>query len=302
MLAGIEKTLQAGFVDKAEEKMSAIDSLLAGLFDYAGLYPPASLGMRSASNNYLQYARGERASALGKFIVNADRVEELRSLAGDAFGRLSVVAMAGTDWDKLVGQIGDGTPIDSVEIKCGTAADVERVASTIPREITAYIEIGMDDAGREALKAVAAAGARAKVRMGGVVAEAFPASADVVRMLEAIAEHQLTFKATAGLHHPVRSRRPLTYQPQSPHGVMHGFVNLCCAAALIYLDGDRAEAEALLEEQDPTAWRVLADAIEWRSRRWTASQISEVRSRFLLSIGSCSFEEPIRDLESLGWL
>ena len=36
--------------------MSAIETLLAGLFDYAGLYPPAGLGMRSAANNYLEYA------------------------------------------------------------------------------------------------------------------------------------------------------------------------------------------------------------------------------------------------------
>ncbi|HEY2473055.1 MAG TPA: hypothetical protein VGI45_35065 [Terracidiphilus sp.] len=284
--------------------MSAIDSLLAGLFDYAGLYPPAGLSMRSAANNYVEYGSSKHASALGRFIVNLDRMEELRSVAGDSFSRLrlSVIATENTDWNGLTAKISDGAPIDALEMKCGSISDVERAASKIPRPLTTYFEVGLDAAGRAVLKAVVAAGARAKIRMGGVVADAFPATSDVVQMLESLAELRLPFKATAGLHHPVRSRRPFTYQPQSPQGMMHGFVNLCCASALIYGGGDRREAEALLEEQDPSAWRITSDAIHWQDQSWTADQISKMRSRFLLSIGTCSFEEPIRDLESLGWL
>lgn len=283
--------------------MSAIQNVLAGLFDYAGLYPPASLSMRSAANNYVEYSGGKHALGLGRFIVNLDRVEELRSAAGDAFGRfrLSVIATEDADREKLFAEIRDGAPIQTVEIKCG-AAEIERIAHRIPRELKTYFEIGMNDTGRAALKTIAAAGGRAKIRMGGVTAEAFPAASDVAQMLGAMAELHLPFKGTAGLHHPVRSRRPLTYQAQSPQGMMHGFVNLCCAATLIYFGGDCVAAQALLEEQDPSAWRMSPDLIEWRDRSWSANQISEMRSGFLISIGSCSFEEPIRDLESLGWL
>lgn len=284
--------------------MTAIEALLAGLFDYAGLYPPASLSMRSAANNYLEYRRDKYASALGHFIVNLDRIEELRSLASDSFSqmKLSVIATENTGWQSLVGLIDGGARIDTVEIKCGDAAAIERIVSQIPRQLTTYFEVGMDAAGREALKAIAATAARAKIRMGGIAAEAFPSVSDVAQMLENLAALRLPFKATAGLHHPVRSRQPLTYQPQSPHGVMHGFVNLCCAAALIYSGANHEHARALLEEQDPSAWRVSSNTIQWRDRSWTADQISEIRSGFLISIGSCSFEEPIRDLESLGWL
>lgn len=283
--------------------MNAMDALLTGLFDYAGLYPPASLSMRSAANNYLEYSCGQHASALGRFIVNLDRLDELRSIAGESFRRLrlSVIATESTDWARLAAEVREGAPVDTVEIKCG-ATEIERVSRQIPRGLTAFFEIGMDDTGRDALKVISGAGAHAKIRMGGVVAEAFPASSAVVGMLQAMAELRLSFKATAGLHHPVRSRRPLTYQPQSPQGTMHGFVNLCCAAALIYFGGGREEAEMLLDEQTPSAWRMTPDAICWRDRSWSTAQISEMRSRFLLSIGSCSFEEPIHDLESLGWL
>lgn len=283
--------------------MTAIESLLAALFDYAGLYPPASLSVRSAANNYLEYQSGEHAAALGRFIVNLDRVEELRSVAGDSFSqlKLSVIATESTDWDGVADLVLGGAKIDAVEIKCNSTTEIERIASRIPSDLAAYFEVGMEDSGHEALNAIAAAGARAKIRMGGVVADAIPAVPEVAGMLEALAALRLPFKATAGLHHPVRSRRPLTYQPQSPQGTMHGFVNLCCAASLIYFGGARGDAEEILEEQDPSTWRVSSDAIRWRDRGWTVDQIAEMR-RWFVSIGSCSFEEPIRDLESLEWL
>lgn len=283
--------------------MTAIETMLNGLFDYAGLYPPASLSMRSAANNYLEYRKGKWAPALGRFIVNLDRVDELRSIAADGFTifRLSVIATESTDWEGLADQIRSGVPIDTVEIKV-SQEDIERVAAHIPREMTPFFEVGMDAGGQSELASISAAGGRAKIRMGGVVPDAIPSTPDVAEMLKALADLRLPFKATAGLHHPVRSRRPLTYQPQSPQGVMHGFVNLCCAAALLYFGGDKSDAEAVLDEQDSSAWQVSSKLIQWRDRSWTVEQLAEMRSRFLISIGSCSFEEPIRDLESLGWL
>jgi len=284
--------------------MTAIERLLAGLFDYAGLYPPASLSMRSAASNYLAYSRGEHAWGLGRFIVNLDRIEELRAVAGDSFSqmKLSVIATESTDWSSLSGLIRDGAPIETVEIKSGNAADVERVASQIPHHLATYFEVGIDDPGRAALHAIAAAGARAKIRMGGVVAEAFPASANVAVMLQVLAELRLPFKATAGLHHPIRSRHPFTYKPEGPAGLMHGFLNLVFAATLLHFGGTAGEARKTLEEEDSGAWRVSPEGVRCRAFSWSADQIREVREQFFISIGSCSFEEPIHDLESLGWL
>src|SRR5215469_3608804 len=61
---------------------TAMDALLSGLIDYAGLYPPASLDMRSAVENYRKYRLGAHANVLGRFIVNAAQVDELRTVAG----------------------------------------------------------------------------------------------------------------------------------------------------------------------------------------------------------------------------
>ena len=150
--------------------------------------------------------------------------------------------------------------------------------------------------------AIADAGMRVKLRMGGMTAEAFPEAASVASTLKELSKRGLAIKATAGLHHPLRSRHPFTYREDSENGVMHGFVNLLCAAALVWFGGAKDEVVQLLEEQDSQAWRVTADAIYWRGRHWSANELREVRERFLKCVGSCSFAEPVRDLEALGWL
>jgi hypothetical protein len=284
--------------------MSAIESLLAGLIDYAGLYPPAALDMHTAVGNYRKYSRSRHASALGRFLVDVNCLAELRDVAGDATRdmRLSVIASPNTDWDGLAGLLQNALPIDSIEIKTGHASEMERIGRRIPPGLATYFEVPFDLHVTETLETLSAMGACVKLRMGGVVADTFPPAEMVATMLQALADRRVPFKATAGLHHPIRSRHAFTYEPDSPSGAMHGFLNLSCAAALLYRGGDLSQAILLLEEQDPHAWQVTPDGIAWRSFRWSTEDLRSMREKFLTSFGSCSFTEPMQDLEALGWL
>lgn len=282
--------------------MTAIDALLAGLFDYAGLYPPAGVDMQTAVQNYLRYGQSAHRDALGRFVVHLDRVAELRDVAGESFGeiRLSVIVPADVGWSAIADSAGDLKDV-VFECKVGRAADVGSVSAATGNQAECYFEIPLkvDD---KLLDAIKAHGGRAKLRMGGVVAEAFPLADAIVLMLKALADRHLALKATAGLHHPVRSRHPFTYEAGSAAGTMHGFMNVALAAALLHSGGTSGEALQILGEEDPRAWKVAPDGIEWRGVRWSADQLQAVRQDFFISIGSCSFEEPIRDLERLGWL
>lgn len=304
MLAGIEKAFRARTSDRIKEEMSAMDSLVSGLIDYAGLYPPAALGMCRAVRNYLSYEKGKRAASLGRFIVDLNRLAELGDEADESLRefRLSVIAPVNDELDNLRLRLDAGFPIDAVEVKADRTTEIERIRKCIPVNLKIYFEVPAHGGSRDLLDAIAAAGAGAKVRMGGVVAESFPLTATVADLLKALADRHIPFKATAGLHHPVRSRHPFTSAADSPGGTMHGFINLCCAAALIHFGGDKREAELLLNEEDPDAWEVTPEAIGWGSFKWNGEQLSEVRQQFLISFGSCSFAEPVHDLETLGWL
>ena len=283
--------------------MTAIEAALGGLIDYAGLYPPAALDMQAAVRNYLEYRESRQASILGRFIVNIARLNELREAAGHGLGsmRLSVIAAQDTDPRQLVRHCEEGFRIESVEMKCDNPAAAARFAEHLPPAIERNVEIPVQEPGAEWLDALASLGARAKLRMGGVVAEAFPSAEAVVLTLNALAGRHLPFKATAGLHHPIRSRHPFTYAANSESGTMHGFLNVLFAAALLYSGGTAGEALKMLEEVDPGAWRVTRDAIRCRAFEWNTEQLRTVRERFFMSFGSCSFEEPISDLEALGW-
>jgi hypothetical protein len=125
---------------------------------------------------------------------------------------------------------------------------------------------------------------RAKIRMGG---DTIPEPAAVARFLRACAAARVAFKATAGLHHPLR-------KPPA-----HGFVNLFLAAALAWRGEDPL---ATLEESSAAAFYFGEEAVEWHGHRVSVRELSEVREQFAISFGSCSFEEPILDLRALGWL
>lgn len=282
---------------------SAMQCALASLFDYAGMFPPADLDLRMALHEYLMYRQNEHVCALGCMVVDANALHLLRNEARYEMRNLQLSVIATSESLKMVQQhLDEGLPIKMVEIRATGRDKILHLKECLPEDIAAYVEVSVEFRDISVLDAIREAGLRAKLRMGGVVAEAFPSAVSVAAMLKMLAERKIAFKATAGLHHPLRSQHRFTYQQDSKAGMMHGFMNLLCASALVWFGGGVGEAAQLLEEQNPRAWSLTADAIRWRSREWSVSQVQEVREHFLMSIGSCSFVEPMRDLEALGWL
>lgn len=244
----------------------SLHALLEGLIDYAGLFPPAALSMQDAVRNYARYREGEHAWALGKFVVPRERMREV-----PAEFPLSVLG------------------ID--EVKAPSAEDIESLASGAGGR-TIYVEI----TDFSLLDAIARHGLRAKIRTGGITPDAFPAITNVAEFLRACKAAGVAFKATAGLHHPLRCVKALTYEPNAPIGTMHGFLNVFLAAAML------EHADEILREEDPSAFRFDDDTASWRDVSVSTDALVTMRRTFASSFGSCSFEEPISDLRALGWL
>jgi hypothetical protein len=238
----------------------SLRALLEHLIDYAGLFPPAALTMQDAVRNYARYRDGEHAWALGKFVVPQARASEVP--------KEFPLSILGVD-----------------EVKATTE---EELAAFPPG---AYVEI----ADIELLDAIQRRGLRAKIRTGGITPDAFPGIDNVAEFLRACKAKGVAFKATAGLHHPLRCVKPLTYEPNAPLGTMHGFLNVFLAAALL------VHADAVLAENDPGAFAFDDDGASWRGHRVSTDELIAMRRDFATSFGSCSFEEPIDDLRALGW-
>jgi hypothetical protein len=130
------------------------------------------------------------------------------------------------------------------------------------------------------LDEVAARGLRAKIRCGG---ERVPTVEELADFIRGCRDRGLVFKATAGLHH--------AYPTESGE---HGFLNLLAAAVF----GD--EEEALRER--PPAFALDAGSFRWRDREAPPARVADVRASLFHSIGTCSFFEPVEELEQLGIL
>lgn len=68
--------------------LPSVRTLLSGIIDYAGLFPPAQLPMEQAIRNYVRYQSEAEQWMLGRFICPAARLVELSSFH-DLFSKLS---------------------------------------------------------------------------------------------------------------------------------------------------------------------------------------------------------------------
>ena len=295
--------------------MTALRSLLLGLVDYAGLFPPAALSMEEAAAEYAARRRGPEAFMLGRFVVAAARLPELALAASphipdsDTAGSWRVSALLGDDLAlglREVERFNAGDParalVDTVEGRAGTSAATLELLDAIPSGLTAYVEVATEPDPSSLLAAIAARGGRAKVRTGGLSAEAVPEPSALARFLATCASLHLPFKATAGLHHPLRAEQAFTYAADSPRGVMHGFLNVFAAATLLR-EGrvDVRGAEGVLLEERPQAFVFEGDVLRVGEHVLGAREIESARRNFALSFGSCSVADPVADLTAIGY-
>jgi hypothetical protein len=295
--------------------MSAIKTLLRASIDYAGLFPPAALDMDTAVANFAQYRGSPAAWALGRFIVPVSRLSEFeaaaqRHLAATSAEPWPLGALAGLDPKSDLEHLlrfnhrhsNSGAPVftaDTFEVKATSNSAIEEIMRRAPAGLQTYIEIPIDRNPSDLIATIGRLGGRAKVRTGGVTPEAFPPTTDLIRFIRGCIEAGVPFKATAGLHHPLRAEYRLTYAPESPRATMFGFLNVLLASAFLRAGMDEVDAARVLEEGSPEAFRVDDGGISWRNYRLDLESLSEARRVGMISFGSCSFTEPIADLQSL---
>jgi hypothetical protein len=208
----------------------------------------------------------EHAWMLGRFVVPAAKLEELPAQRPG----LSVV-LGSLDEAELVT---DSDGVEAVELvlprpRPRSEELVAAYRALRPLGVETYFELVLDESWRDsvpaAIGAVAAVGGRVKLRCGGA---AVPSIEQVALVIACCRETGVPFKATAGLHHPIR------------RGEEHGFLNLMAAAS-----APPSRLEAVLSETDAAAL-----------------EIEDAGRAVFTSFGSCSWREPVDELRALGML
>ncbi len=237
-------------------------ALLRRLIDHAPMFPPASLPADEALAEDARATSSPHSFMLARLVWPASSAESLPDERD-----VSLV---------LDAELPTGIAVDAVEARYRD--DLGALSGLAPE---VYVELPIDDALDDRLDTLAAGGLRAKVRCGGAEV---PSDAALARFVRGCRERGLVFKATAGLHHAVRTNGE------------HGCLNLLAATVF---DGHEEEA---LAERDPSAFDLTEQAFGWRGHTASAAELERARRERLHSIGSCSFFEPVEELVALGAL
>lgn len=289
--------------------------LLSGVVDYAGLFPPANLSMAEAVVNYATYANSNYSWMLGRFVCPVARLDEFRENAREVFtgndGAVwDLTALSSEDLpsthEKIVAfnRENEGfARIGALEVRTETEDIIDEASELFPADMLLYFEIPIGEDLAVLVSAIAISGHRAKIRTGGVKNELFPETREIVRFIRTCAAANIPFKATAGLHHPIRSFRALTYEPNSPKGTMQGFLNVLLATGFAR-EGYRPDIiEEILEEEFEEVFEFDGNGVFWQKEHFLNSyQLESLRGKGMNSFGSCSFDEPIADLREIGLL
>ena len=289
--------------------------LLEGVIDYAGLFPPSQVSMPEAVINYATYRNSNYNWMLGRFIVPLGRLEEFYESAVDFVSRDGRdawhVSVIGSDEihetvrvvEEFNAKGGPGMVCDTLEVKAESQEAIVTTTNSVPPGFTIYFEVPINDDLPDLVSTIAINQHRAKIRTGGITPELFPSTRQVIRFIRTCQAANLPFKATAGLHHPVRCFKPLTYEPNSPKGTMHGFLNVMLTTGFAREGFKPTILEEVMEDEFSESFDFQEGGVSWHQDfALSVPQLASLRESGITSFGSCSFNEPIEDLQRIGLL
>jgi hypothetical protein len=293
--------------------LPSVRAFLAGIIDYAGLFPPAKLPLDQAIRNYARY-RAELCNwMLGRFIIPATRLAELDPYAhlfssGPPFvfsvlgrgGETAEAFQAGIKADleaitAFRARHSSGVLVDAYEVKLPVDALQEPAAKVLGAAgLSVVYEV--PPASPSSLFARMRGGvAGVKLRCGGLEAAAFPSPGQVAAVIVACRDNGLALKFTAGLHHPIR------HFDRGVQTKMHGFLNVFGAAVLAHaLRLSEDQVREIVEDEDASHFGFDEVGFGWKQYHAMTEEVAAARRHFVLSFGSCSFDEPRDDLRAMG--
>jgi hypothetical protein len=136
-----------------------------------------------------------------------------------------------------------------------------------------------------------------KIRTGGVEKELFPEPFQLAEIIQSCVNTEVSFKATAGLHHPFR------HFNREVDTKMHGFINMFGAGILAKkFNLARQIILEILINEDPNNFNFSGEKFRWKEFEIEFDEIEFERNNFAIGYGSCSLIEPIDDLREVNLL
>ncbi len=258
-------------------------TLFRGLVDDAAMFPPGNASPEVAIAEHLVHRKAWYADVIGPLLVQATRWGAFTAAHATA-GQPPLAVV-------LIGALEPPAPVpEGVRV---VGAELPVAAPPLPdspQQQVLACEIASTTEGYRVLSEVALAHAEgrrvvAKFRTGGTSAETFPDDHALADVLMTAVELGAPLKLTAGLHHAVRRRDPVTGFEH------HGFLNVLVAAEAAQAGAPADTVRRLLDERDGAELTARVDG-------WSLAQMATLRDGFV-SFGCCGVQDPVNDLVAL---
>lgn len=268
-----------------------IPAFAVGLCDDAAVFPPGLAPLAEAVPAHRDHVAAPYAPLVGPLVLPAAALDDLYPLLRGEPLDVSITAPNGPcEAAKALGAAADlPVAVRGLEVAVPQGMGPVEFFRVLGRVgVPVYVEIPRDERRPAFIAAVAARGHRAKFRTGGVKVHLYPSPDELAAGIKAVVDARVPFKATAGLHHPVRNTDPETGFHQ------HGFLNLLLATDAALAGRPVPELAAVLADRD-------AASIASRVAGLGEPRALAARACFL-SFGTCSITDPLTELADLGLL
>ncbi|MBD3334934.1 MAG: hypothetical protein GF355_05410 [Candidatus Eisenbacteria bacterium] len=320
----------------------ALKAFMAAMIDYAGLFPPAGLGMAESVRNYLEYRQSPERWMLGRFLCPVGRLDELSGRLREHVEPLSLsvilTPVAATE-EYLARLEKDARVLREFLRRQTGAVQLQMIETRAPAEVIAIGEAGAVEAFLDYTAEILKAAGLPPVPVFHEVG--FPADwrQSTAAYIEGLGQYNAGreelrfipagFKMRCGGLEPsdfpeaeqvafavgqcrdaavpmkatAGLHHPVRGRDPKLNVATHGFLNVFGA---ILLSGKHSLDETLvreiLEEDNPASFRFIENSFAWKEWQVDVDEIRELREALGVSFGSCSFDEPRDDLRDLGLL
>lgn len=311
----------------------SLASFMHGLIDYAGLFPPAKLNLHDTLKNMLRGQKFTESWMISSLVLPVNQLDNLIVTLidlgeADAFFPISFVASrAESEKDffdtlntdiKRIKEFFELHPSFSVKAfeialptsicHSGNTGDLslfvkDTASILIEAKLNPFIEVAAGENWISAMHTTVSAiselnegssdKASFKIRCGGIKPQMMPPSENIAHTILYCKEKNISLKATAGLHHPIK------HFNDELGGIMHGFINVFGSAILTKVNDISFETLVkMLNDESENSFIFSGNTLSWKNFSVNSEEIKNYRS-FITSYGSCSFDEPIEDLQTL---
>jgi len=306
------------------------------IIDYAGLFPPAKLDLKTSLENYIKFKNSEHSFLLSKFICPVNLLGELIQLISkshkDEKLNLSLLIQSSdkeTDFKTIVKEnlekikdeilnCGKGISIDAIELKLPSEllnsykedeiiSLLDYISSEIrnsfDKELFFFIEGQFsEDSKKETKKLIDSIyHHNIKFNDAGYKLRTGGITPEMFPSTELVAYSlKECIDRSVKIKFTAGLHHPFRHYDYELRTFMHGFINIFSAGLIAHRHNlSLGGMNEIISDENGNNFVYTVDCFSWKDWELCRDEIALARKELMLSFGSCSFDEPVEDLKKL---